>query len=578
MGVVVAPLDESRPLPPRPRSNGMWLLRHQMFKLFDKCSQVMLKQLGNRDMDIDIFHTLVKRSTTMIHPNSNFRRLWDVWTALNVVIVCTIMPLELAFDHYMEAQSWTEPLELFMDVYFVLDMLLSFRTGYIESGEIVMDPKEVSHHYMWSWFVVDIVSNFPFRFVLTSTANPKSVKFLKLQKIPKLLRFTRLLKYMRQYAKYYKFVLTLCVMAVSLHSFSCIWVYVYFLCDHDDASNPNSLCDLSTLEISPVYLEALTNVVLLYMGFGQQSTYQSITSVLASPDVKASEGSYLLSLGIIFLGMATMSVMIGNVISIIISWDQQSATFRNRMDVISAEMRHYDLPMDLQRRVRRNYDYLWLNQRAYSEMSILNQPGISQPTRTTIALHLYRDLIESVPYFAGEDSKFLGRVCLALKTAVYLPDDTIIQEGDTGREMFFVRRGLVNVEVPTGPPHIQLKDGDFFGEMALVVDVRRTNTVRAVTICDLNVLSKNAFDDILAEFPNFFDKIKRVVIERQLNNMVHGQMDEGDSSILVTPHAVDICQRYMYSVGDHIIFFASIAHYVTERQGHYRSRTQRRRK
>ncbi|RLO09913.1 hypothetical protein DYB28_012442, partial [Aphanomyces astaci] len=124
-------------------------------------------------------------------------------------------------------------------------------------------------------------------------------------------------------------------------------------------------------------------------------------------------------------------------------------------------------------------------------MSILNQPGISQPTRTTIALHLYRDLIESVPYFAGEDSKFLGRVCLALKTAVYLPDDTIIQEGDTGREMFFVRRGLVNVEVPTGPPHIQLKDGDFFGEMALVVDVRRTNTVRAVTICDLNVLSKN---------------------------------------------------------------------------------------
>ncbi|RHY15395.1 hypothetical protein DYB25_002152 [Aphanomyces astaci] len=100
------------------------------------------------------------------------------------------------------------------------DMLLSFRTGYIESGEIVMDPKEVSHHYMWSWFVVDIVSNFPFRFVLTSTANPKSVKFLKLQKIPKLLRFTRLLKYMRQYAKYYKFVLTLCVMAVSLHSFS----------------------------------------------------------------------------------------------------------------------------------------------------------------------------------------------------------------------------------------------------------------------------------------------------------------------------------------------------------------------
>ncbi|RHY44221.1 hypothetical protein DYB38_011453, partial [Aphanomyces astaci] len=169
-------------------------------------------------------------------------------------------------------------------------------------------------------------------------------------------------------------------------------------------------------------------------------------------------------------------------------------------------------------------------------MSILNQPGISQPTRTTIALHLYRDLIESVPYFAGEDSKFLGRVCLALKTAVYLPDaaftrlllsgtiapsprrvDTIIQEGDTGREMFFVRRGLVNVEVPTGPPHIQLKDGDFFGEMALVVDVRRTNTVRAVTICDLNVLSKN----VSATYFHITSPKDKAIIEAELNDVVN---------------------------------------------------------
>ncbi|RHY32489.1 hypothetical protein DYB32_002525 [Aphanomyces invadans] len=280
-------------------------------------------------------------------------------------------------------------------------MVLSFRTGFVCSGEVEMDPQVVSRHYIRSWFVVDLVSNLPFRFVLTSaTANPKSIKFLKLQKIPKLLRFTRLLKYMRQYAKYYQFVLTLCVMAVSLHSFSCIWVYVYFLCDHDIPPT-DPMCDQATLDIGPIYLEALTNVVLLYIGSGQQSTYRIITPVLATPDARASASSYLLrcavpplhpavatvcwrrlpngrSLGIMILGISTMSVLFGNILSIIIryspldgqrwatnqdvtSWDQQSASFRNRMDVISAEMRHYDLPMDLQRRVRRNYDYLWLN-------------------------------------------------------------------------------------------------------------------------------------------------------------------------------------------------------------------------
>ncbi|KAH9183833.1 hypothetical protein AeNC1_014189, partial [Aphanomyces euteiches] len=480
----------------------------------------LVKQLDNRDNDLDIFHTIVKKSRTMIHPNSNFRRFWDICTAINVIIVCVLMPMDLAFDAYMASLSWIESLETFLDVYFIMDMVLSFRTGHIACGEVVMEPKQVASHYLKTWFIVDLVSNFPFKVVMQNASNPKSVKFLKLQKIPKLLRFTRLLKYMRQYAKYYKFVLTSCVILLSLHAFSCVWVYMYFSCDDlTDSLQATLSCKDAAFQITPIYLEALTNVVILYMGYGQASTYLHISPVLYTPQDKSTPGSYLLCLGIILFGISTMSIMLGNVISIIISWDQQSAVFRNRMDVISAEMRHYDIPLELQRRVRRNYDYLWINQRAYSEMSILNQPGISQPTRTNIALHLYRDLIESVPYFAGEDQKFLGRVCLALRTAVFLPGDIIIEQGDTGREMFFVRRGIVQVELPSGPPHIELKDGDFFGETALVVDVRRTNTVRAVSICDLNELSKAAFDDILAEFPEFFEKIKRVVIERQLNNM-----------------------------------------------------------
>ncbi|KAF0686236.1 Aste57867_21941 [Aphanomyces stellatus] len=504
------------------RSNPILFTPRQVTMFLDTFGAVALKQLDNRDDDFDIFHTIIKKSkTTMIHPNSNFRRFWDICTAINVVLVCVMMPLDLAFDKYMESLSWPAPLETFFDVYFIIDIVLTFRTGFIASGEVVMDAKEVAKHYAESWLVIDIVSNFPFKYLMdNATSNPKSVKFLKLQKIPKLLRFTRLLKYMRQYAKYYKFVLTFCIMVLSLHAFSCLWVYIYFECNDDvfdDSSDLN--CTVATLQISPIYLQALTNVVLLYLGFGQVSTYKPITLVLHSPDEKASPTSYLLSLAIIALGVTTTSIMLGNVISLIISWDQQNSLFRNRMDVISSEMKHYDLPLDLQRRVRRNYDYLWLNQRAYSEMSILNQHGISQPTRTTIALHLYRDLIESVPYFAGEDARFLGRVCLALKTSVFLPGDMIIQQGDTGREMFFVRRGRVQVELPTGPPHVELKDGDFFGETALVVDVRRTNNVRAITICDLNELSKAAFDDILSEFPDFFDKIKKVVIERQLHNM-----------------------------------------------------------
>lgn len=155
-------------------------------------------------------------------------------------------------------------------------------------------------------------------------------------------------------------------------------------------------------------------------------------------------------------------------------------------------------------------------------MMLLNQPGISKTLRTTIALHLYKDLVKTVPFFAGSDQRFLGKVCLALETAVYLPGDTIIYCDDIGKEMFIVRKGLVEILIPEpGNPEkrIYLRDGNFFGETALVIDVRRTNTVKAVSICDLNVLNKSAFNEIVAEYPEFGERMKRTVIKRQLDNM-----------------------------------------------------------
>ncbi|KAG9403054.1 hypothetical protein AC1031_006596 [Aphanomyces cochlioides] len=96
----------------------------------------------------------------------------------------------------------------------------------------------------------------------------------------------------------------------------------------------------------------------------------------------------------------------------------------------------------------------------------------------------------SSPVQKSKSSMFLGKVCMALETAVYLPGDTIIHKDEVGREMFIVRNGQVEVlagdKLPTPvmtsssslqlapavPLRIVLRDGDFFGETALVAEVR----------------------------------------------------------------------------------------------------------
>ncbi|RLN90590.1 hypothetical protein BBJ28_00007968 [Nothophytophthora sp. Chile5] len=391
---------------------------------------------------------------------------------------------------------------------------MTLRTGIVVNGEVVMDPKKVMHKYFHTWFIVDLVSNFPL--VLFVPSSGKSLKIFKLQKIPKLLRIGRLLKYLREYAKYYNLTLSFLGLALGLHLFACLWASQFSECIGED---DEVLCGEN--ELAPMYVQCIHTIMLMFLGIGESTTYSSIAR-LRNPEINANIELYYMSITVFLLGTIFSSFLFGNVLALLMSWDQQKAQFRNRMDMIKAEMKYYELPEELQHRVRRNYDYLWINQRAYSDMMLLNQPGISKPLKTTIALHLYKDLVNTVPFFAGSDSRFLGKVCLALETAVYLPGDIIIYYDDIGKEMFIVRKGVVEILIPdheNADKRIYLRDGNFFGETALVIDVRRTNTVRAVNICDLNVLSKHAFNEIAAEYPEFGERMKRTVIKRQLDNM-----------------------------------------------------------
>ena len=75
--------------------------------------------------------------------------------------------------------------------------------------------------------------------------------------------------------------------------------------------------------------------------------------------------------------------------------------------------------------------------------------------------------------------------------------------------------GTVEVLAPDGTTVLQaLSDGDFFGELALLHQQRRTATVRAVGYCDLYVLEQDAFDAALTRYPDFAEDIRRISEER----------------------------------------------------------------
>lgn len=84
----------------------------------------------------------------------------------------------------------------------------------------------------------------------------------------------------------------------------------------------------------------------------------------------------------------------------------------------------------------------------------------------------------------------------------YPANSIIFNEGDTGREMFYVLSGRVVLERLDGSARKTLAEmgpGQYFGEMAALIDVRRTATARALEDSHLAVINDTTFRNLIHE-------------------------------------------------------------------------------
>ena len=99
-----------------------------------------------------------------------------------------------------------------------------------------------------------------------------------------------------------------------------------------------------------------------------------------------------------------------------------------------------------------------------------------------------------------EDSSVPGRLIRKFIMR-YHQGDTVFQEGEKGNMMFYVLSGSINI-LKKGQILRVMKKGDYFGEMAMLIDTDRTATAIAVEDdTKLVCISRDNFDVILTENP-----------------------------------------------------------------------------
>jgi CRP-like cAMP-binding protein len=113
-----------------------------------------------------------------------------------------------------------------------------------------------------------------------------------------------------------------------------------------------------------------------------------------------------------------------------------------------------------------------------------------------------------------ETARFYSR----LKEERVRAGQVIIRQGEQGDKFYIIKSGQAEVVVSRqGEPDLAaavLSRGDYFGEIALIKNVPRTATVRALADCSLLVLERKDFEDLVASKMELGQRIDRLIENR----------------------------------------------------------------
>jgi len=119
-------------------------------------------------------------------------------------------------------------------------------------------------------------------------------------------------------------------------------------------------------------------------------------------------------------------------------------------------------------------------------------------SRLEAALSHFED-VKTMPLFQDLQPAELDLMLVKLQPVSASPGQAIVRQGEPGDRFYVIRSGRVEV-LKDGRFVAALGRGEAFGEIALLLDVPRTATVRAVEHTELLSLEASDFRDLLVAY------------------------------------------------------------------------------
>jgi len=120
--------------------------------------------------------------------------------------------------------------------------------------------------------------------------------------------------------------------------------------------------------------------------------------------------------------------------------------------------------------------------------------------------------------FAALTPDSLTQVAEKMTLERFSPSMDVVREGDQGDKFYLIRRGEVEVlyNKEGVPSRVNtLREGDYFGERALMTGEPRNATIRAISDLEAYSLGNDDFQQALGTSAPFLEQLRRVYFQRQ---------------------------------------------------------------
>ncbi|CAD5221594.1 unnamed protein product [Bursaphelenchus xylophilus] len=392
-------------------------------------------------------------------------------------------------------------LDIFTDLIYLMDMFLRTHTGFLEQGLLVRDVKRIRTLYFNSLqFKIDIFSCLPLDYMTTFIFKRSTVlRFNRLLKRERLVKFMEHTETRSSFPNAFRVGAVVWYIAVIIHWNACFyflisetiglgsdnWVY--------GVQNKQSLPDGIDDSLARRYIYSFYWSTLILTTIGEvPGPVQNVEFAFVTLDLMC--------------GVLIFATIVGNVGSMISNMSAARTNFQNRMDSIKQYMELRRVGKQLEIRVIKWFDYLWANKQSLSDQQVLEV--LPNKLQTEIAMHVHFETLRKVRIFQDCEAGLLAELVLKLQLQVFSPGDFVCRKGDIGREMYIVKRGMLQVVADDGSKvFATLSEGAVFGELSILNiqgsknGNRRTANVRSLGYTDLFVLNKTDLWNALREYP-----------------------------------------------------------------------------